>query len=203
MSESFTAFLAISFLLIVVPGPSVLLIVSTSLLRGLRAGLLTVLGTSVGMLLPLAATVAGIGALAQLAAGWLPLWRWAGVAWLATAGLLALLRAPRGADPAPGPAGTAFWRGFVVSLTNPATTPFFLAFLPQFVDPSLPALPQLLVLAASFLLLALLLDTLYALLSARLGHLLSGERSRAWRQRLSGGFLLVAALLLALARPAG
>jgi threonine/homoserine/homoserine lactone efflux protein len=96
--------------------------------------------------------------------------------------------------------GGAFWQGFLVSLANPATTPFFLAFLPQFVQPDRPALAQLALLSVTFLALALVLDTLYALLAARLGRSLATPGSARWRQRVSGALLLGAALGLALAR---
>lgn len=198
--ETYLTFLGISFLLIAVPGPSVLLIVSNSLAHGIRHGLVTVAGTSAGMLVPLAITTIGLGALASLAGGWLELWRWGGVLYLGLAGLRDLLTASRAQPPAPARHAGAFWQGFLVSLANPATTPFFLAFLPQFVQPGRPALPQLALLSLSFLVLALVLDTLYALLAARVGRGLATPSSARWRQRLSGVLLAGAALGLALAR---
>ena len=198
--ETYLSFLGISFLLIAVPGPSVLLIVSNSLARGIRHGLVTVAGTSVGMMLPLAVTTIGLGALASLPGNWLELWRWGGVLYLGLAGVRQLLTASGALPAAPARPGGAFWQGFLVSLANPATTPFFLAFLPQFVQPDRPALPQLALLSLSFLVLALLLDTLYALLAARLGQQLATPQSARWRQRLSGALLVGAALGLSLAR---
>lgn len=198
--DSYLTFLGISFLLIAVPGPSVLLIVSNSLALGIRHGLVTVAGTSVGMMLPLAVTTIGLGALARLAGDWLEVWRWGGVLYLGATGLRDLLTATRSVAVAPARHRGTFWQGFLVSLANPATTPFFLAFLPQFVQPDRPALPQLALLSLSFLALALVLDTLYALLAARLGETLATPGSARWRQRLSGALLVGAGGTLALAR---
>ena len=198
--ETYLSFVGISFLLIAVPGPSVLLIVSNSLAHGIRHGLVTVAGTSAGMMVPLGITTVGLGALASLASDWLGVWRWGGVLYLGAVGLRDLLTASRALPPAPARQGGAFWQGFLVSLANPATTPFFLAFLPQFVQPDRPALAQLALLSVTFLALALVLDTLYALLAARLGRSLATPGSARWRQRVSGALLLGAALGLALAR---
>lgn len=198
--ENYLSFVGLSLLLIAVPGPSILLIVSNSLARGIRHGLVTVAGTSAGMMVPLAVTTIGLGALAGLASDWLEIWRWGGVLYLALTGLHKLLTAIRTGPSASVRHGSAFWQGFLVSLANPATTPFFLAFLPQFVQPDRPALPQLALLSLLFLILALVLDTLYALLAARLGQRLATPQSARWRQRLSGALLLGAALGLALAQ---
>jgi len=195
--DSYLSFIGISFLLIVVPGPSILLIVSNSIAHGRLSGLVTVAGTSAGMIIPLTVTTIGLGALAQLAAGSIEILRLAGVLYLAASGLHKIVTAKRQAPPEQRFSHRgAFWQGFLVSLANPATTPFFLAFLPQFVDPGRPAMPQLLVLSISFLLLALVLDSLYALLAARLGRSLESARSRRWRERLSGGLMLAAAAVL-------
>ena len=91
-----------------------------------------------------------------------------------------------------------YLRGFLVSLTNPKTLLFYGAFLPQFVSPAAPLLPQLLTLSASFLVLAILFDGTWALLAGRLGRALAAKGRL--RRRLEGALLLAAGLGLALAR---
>lgn len=207
-SPAYLAFLALAVVLIVTPGPSVLLIVSASLNGGLRRGLVTVAGTGVGMLGPLAVAVVGATTVAGLLAGGLTWLRWLGVAWLVFQGITELRRRHQPLPPGrasgagPGPPGTAraFWQGLTVSLLNPTTTPFFFAFLPQFVDDRAPVLPQLALLAVSFLLVAAVLDCCWAVAAARVGHRLAGSRFAGWRGRITGGLLLACGLGLALAR---
>ena len=196
----YLSFVLITIGLIAIPGPSIFVITSNTMSDGLRSGMLTVAGTNVGMLVPLVPIVAGVGSLATRAGNWFEVLRWAGVAYLAVAGLVRIWQHRSAGGRPPARAGGHFWEGFVVSLTNPTTTPFLLAFLPQFVDPERPALRQLAVLGLSFLAIALCLDTLYALLASRLGRRLNATHHVAWRERIAGLLMLGAALGLGLAR---
>ena len=195
------AFLVTSIALIAFPGPNVALIVSTSIAHGRRAGLVTVAGTSSAMAIQLLLTVAGTSALLAAAAPWFSWLRWAGAAYLIYLGVRAW-RAPAGngtGNVMPARAeGAVFARGVLVSLTNPKTLLFFGAFLPQFVSTDGPALPQLIVLAGTFLVLAVGLDTAWALLAHRAGARLS--RRKDLRNRLEGGLLIGAGVGLAVAR---
>jgi threonine/homoserine/homoserine lactone efflux protein len=127
--------------------------------------------------------------------------RWAGVFYLC---YLAFRAVSASAAQPPAKARAAkslvaiYWRGFFVSLANPKTLLFFGAFLPQFVSPTALLLPQLLLLAASFLVLAILFDSTWAVLAGRLGSALAARgRLRQW---VEGALLLGAGLGLALAR---
>jgi len=195
----YVSFVLVSLALIAFPGPNVALIVSTSIAHGRRAGLMTVAGTSAAMALQLVLTVAGTSALLAAAAAWFSWLRWAGVAYLIYLGVQAWrapVRNPTG-NVLPG-SGAVFTRGVLVSLTNPKTLLFFGAFLPQFVSPDRAALPQLAILAATFLVLAVALDCSWALLAHRARAMLS--RRGALRNRLEGGLLMGAGLGLAVAR---
>jgi homoserine/homoserine lactone efflux protein len=196
----YLTYLGVSVLLIVSPGPSVFLIVSVSLQRGLRAGLATVAGTNLGLFVALLLATAGLGALQGHAREAYEVVRWLGVVYLAAMGLRQLQTAAR---PRALPSPTKrhpFWEGLMVSLTNPTTTPFFVAWLPQFVDATRPAVPQFVLLGASFLVLAAILDTCWTVLASRLGQRFNDPVSLRWRQRLSGGLLVLCAVALALAR---
>jgi threonine/homoserine/homoserine lactone efflux protein len=136
-------------------------------------------------------------------AAWFEWLRWAGVVYLVYLGIQqwrALPVALEDVDPAAVAGRTLFWRGFLVSATNPKTLLFYAAFLPQFVDPAQAPLPQLLLMSATFLALATLLDGGYVLLAGRLRQLFRGRRRARLRNRLTGSLLIGAGLGLALAR---
>lgn len=195
--EALLAFLALAVVVLATPGPSLLLIAATSLARGRRAGLLAVLGTEAGLAVVLAAIAAGLGAILDRVAGGLEVVRWAGIAWLVGAGVRALTSAGR--RPVDAASGAGFWLAFGVSALNPATTPFLLALLPQFVAPGRPAGPQLATFGVAFLVLATAIDLAVALLAAQLRAVAAAGPSPLGR-RLTGLLLLGAGLLLALAR---
>jgi len=194
----YLAFIAATAILMAIPGPNVALIVATSMARGTRAGLLTVAGTSSAMILQLALVALGLSALLGSAALLFEWLRWIGVAYLLYLGIRQWRAAPvnlAGAPPAP---NKTYWRGFFVSLTNPKTLFFYGAFFPQFVSPSRATLPQVAILSATFIALAVLIDSTWAILAARARALLA--KSGKLPNRLSGTLLIGAALGLALAR---
>ena len=96
--------------------------------------------------------------------------------------------------------GALFWQGVLVSATNPKTLLFYAAFFPQFVDPASPPGPQLAILCTTFLVVATILDGTYAILAGQLRPFLRTRRRARLRNRLTGSFLIAAALGLALAR---
>lgn len=161
----YLTFVVLSVGIIALPGPNVLFIVATSLAGGRRAGLVAVAGTSSAMAVQLCVAAIGTAALASLLADAFVWVKWAGVAYLAYLGLTHLIDARRGPESALNTAsvGRSFWRGFLVSLTNPKTILFFGAFLPQFVSGAYPPAPQLALLSVSFFMLAVALDSVYAL----------------------------------------
>jgi threonine/homoserine/homoserine lactone efflux protein len=202
-TQLFLIFVGISTAVIVIPGPSVLLIVSNSLRFGLRAGLFTAGGISAAMILQLAVAVAGMTSLLLLRTDWFTVLRWIGIAYLGYLGFTRLLRAEAAGSagfPATKHSGSSLAQGFLVSLTNPTTMTFFIAFFPQFLAVERAPVPQFLEMSVTFWVLALLFDVGYALLTARLGRPLQTSRWVRLRNRLSGAIMLAAALGLALAR---
>jgi len=199
--ELYLAFVAATIVLILIPGPNVALIVANSVAYGSRHGLVTVAGTSAAMVIQLALTVMGLSGLLALMAEWFEVLRWLGVAYLVYLGLMALLAAPtdltkvRAAGIS---SARTFTRGFLVSLTNPKTLLFYSAFLPQFVSPGTDASAQLLLLAATFLVIAAVLDSGWALLASKVSRFLSV--TGRLRNHITGTFYLSAAAGLALAR---
>ena len=201
--DLYLAFVLASAVLILIPGPNVTLLVANSLAYGARRALATLAGTSTAIALQLAITVLGMTSLMAVLAAWFEWLRWAGVLYLVWLGAQQW-RAPPVAledvDRGRSRSRTLFWRGFLVSATNPKTLLFYAAFLPQFVDPARAPLAQLLLMSATFLALATLLDGGYDLLSGRLRRLFRGQRRARLRNRLTGSLLIGAGLGLALAR---
>jgi homoserine/homoserine lactone efflux protein len=161
--QLFAGFLLITLLLILVPGPIVTLVISTGATRGMRAALITVAGTSTGNAVLLAAIALGLDWVLGHAVYLFEALRWAGAFYLIWLGV----RAWRGAG-RPAAASNAqvhYWRGFLVALSNPKTIAFFTAFLPQFVDPTLPVARQLAVMCVVSVLLAAASDSCWAVAS--------------------------------------
>ena len=198
--ELFTAFLVITLVLVVTPGPIVTLVIATGASQGIRAALTTVIGTTLGNALLIAAIALGLSWVIRNAVVLFEVMRWAGAAYLIWLGIQAWRHAGEGSG-APASGGHVnFLRGFAVALSNPKTIAFFTAFLPQFIDPSLPAERQLAVMCSVSVVLAAFTDSAWAI-AAGLGR---AWFMTTWRAkllgRLSGTALIGGGVWLSLAR---
>jgi threonine/homoserine/homoserine lactone efflux protein len=197
----YAAFVGATIVLMLIPGPNVALIVATSLSRGARAGLLTVWGTASAMILQLGVTALGLTTLLGALGHAFDLLRWLGVAYLVYLGLRAWNAPATDLNlVSPPSASRTVARGFLVSLANPKTLAFYAAFLPQFIDRGGDVGRQLLLLGGTFVAIALIVDSGWALLAARLSGWLR-VRAKA-RNRVTAVALIGAGLGLALARRA-
>ena len=159
-------FAAATAVLLLLPGPSVLFIVARTLEHGRRGGLVSMLGVETGALLHVLAATAGLSALVTASPGALLAVKLAGAAYLLVLGVRALRGGARQAERAPGSSRRLFRQGLLVDALNPKTAMFFLAFLPQFIDPAAGSVAgQTLVLGLCFVALATLSDGAYALLA--------------------------------------
>ena len=204
-ASTFALFAAACLAFLAIPGPSVFYIVARSLAQGRRAGVASMLGVQAGALVHVAAAAFGVSALIASSAAAFTLVKYAGAAYLVLLGVRRLLAAG-GEEPEPAPWGRAsarrlFSQGVIVNVLNPKTALFFLAFLPQFVDPDAgPVAPQMLVLGTLLVCLGVLSDGTYALLAAGAGRRLRrGEASRRLLDRLSGGVFVALGVVAALA----
>ena len=186
--HTFVIFAAASAAFLAVPGPSVIYIVSRSLAEGRTAGIVSALGIQTGGLIHVTAATIGVSALLASSAAAFSVVKYAGAAYLIYLGIRRLLE---GEEPEQAEedrrAGRKrlFWQGVLVNSLNPKTALFFLAFLPQFVDPERGAVaPQVLALGVLFLVLATLSDSTYALVAGSVRGWL-GERRRTLA-RISG-----------------
>ncbi|HEY7607249.1 MAG TPA: LysE family translocator [Actinomycetes bacterium] len=194
--------------LLVIPGPSVLYIVTRSVDQGRAAGLASVGGIHVGTLVHVAAAALGLSALLVSSATAYNAVRWVGAAYLVWLGVRRLLaRDEELVATAGGPGADrhglrrVFAQGIVVNVLNPKTALFFFAFLPQFVDPSRGSVPfQVVVFGVAFVLLGLLSDGAYAVLAATGAGWLRRRPGVARTSRLvSGGVLISLGVTTALA----
>ena len=201
--QLFTAFLLITVVLFLTPGPIVTLIIATGARQGTRAALLTVAGSSVGNAVLLAAIAFGLTWILKASSEVFDLLRWIGAAYLVWLGIQAWRHAGAAAEAIPPAAHVHAWRGFIVAITNPNTIAFFTAFLPQFIDPALPVDRQLLVMCVCSVTLGALLDS---------GWAVAAGFGRAWflkphhnklLGRLSGAMLVGGGIWLSLARRPG
>ena len=185
-------YVAAVFLAMIAPGPDMMLILSTGMRGGARAGLLATLGVVSSEILQIAAVAAGLSALFAEAPVAFTALRLGGAAYLLYLGVQALRSARRGAPledapPAARVSGRyAYARGLVTNLANPKSVTFVVALLPQFVDRGLGHIPlQFTVLGAIFVAFEILVDGTVGLASGRIGNWLS--RRRRARQALDAG----------------
>lgn len=198
----FTAFILASTALILIPGPNVLIIVSTSVSHGSKRGLQTVLGTSSAMIIQLIVAAVGTTWFVESLSDGFQWLRWVGIGYLLFLGinhLKEMLSGTRDNEAIPSISST-FSRGFVVSLTNPKTILFFGAFLPQFIMDGGSYSYQIIVLSVTFLILATLFDSIYAVLAGHVQSYLKDLNSYKLRHGISGGLFVVASFWLALTR---
>jgi threonine/homoserine/homoserine lactone efflux protein len=199
-ATTFALFALACLAFLAIPGPSVFYIVTRSLVQGRRAGVTSMLGVQAGGLVHVVAAAFGVSALIASSAAAFTVVKYAGAAYLIFLGLRKLLgREPDEPEVIAAPTSSArlFTHGVVVNVLNPKTALFFLAFLPQFVDPTAgPVAPQMLVLGLTLVSLGVLSDGTYALLAAGAGNRL---RNRRRLERLSGGVFVGLGVVAALA----
>ncbi len=194
-SSSLALFVVAALALLVVPGPAVIYVVARSIQQGRRAGLASVLGIHVGTLVHIAAATLGLSALVLSSAVAFTAVKIAGAVYLVGLGLWTLLSRSAETDvPLGGDRNLrrAFAQGIVVNVLNPKTGLFFLAFLPQFVDPNAPhPAAQIAFLGVLFALLGLVTDSVWALAAGTAGGVLRRSRRFALGQRYVTGTVYV------------
>jgi threonine/homoserine/homoserine lactone efflux protein len=201
--QLFSAFLLITLVLVIVPGPIVTLVISTGATRGTRPALIAVAGSTTGNALLITGIALGLSIVIQHAAAIFEWLRWIGAAYLIWLGIQAWRHAGSAAAVAPPRGHVYFRRGFLAAISNPKTIAFFTAFLPQFLDPALPAGHQLLVMCAVAITMASLTDCGWAVVAGA-GRSFFLQRANAkWLGRLSGAALIGGGVWLSLARRPG
>ena len=193
------ALIAATSFLVLIPGPNMALIIANSLRFGLKSGLVTTLGTTAGIAAQLFLVVVGMAALIEIAASALLWIKWLGVAYLLYLGIRTWQEpADDLGQIGPVSSSASFWRGFAMAVINPKTLLFNAAFLPQFVGGGSGVSAELYFLSAVFLVVIAVGDTMWAVFAASARGWL--QKFGAFRNRLTGGFLVGAGVSLALSR---
>ncbi len=206
MDAPLFAFIGVSVLLAITPGPDMAVVTKNALAHGRRGVVLTTGGIALALCVWVGATAVGLSALLRTSGELLLLLKLVGAAYLAYLGVRTLLDSRRrppdlmaGTGPA-APAHAVFRQGFVSAISNPKLGVFFVTFLPQFVLPGQPVLPRLLELGVIFVLIGLTWLSCYGLFVTRLRDVITAPRVRQWMQRVTGVVLLGFGARLALER---
>jgi len=199
--DLYAAYLAACLVIVVVPGPTVTLIIANGIRHGTRAGLMNALGTQIGLAIMIGIVGVGLTSLIEAMGHWFDWLRLAGAAYLVWLGWKMIRSSGDRDGPAAlrPPRGGFLMQGVLVALSNPKTLLFFGAFFPQFIDPARDYGQQILIMGLTAMLFAAVSDSAYALASSRAGQALSAKRVRMLT-RLSGGFLIGGGVWLALSR---
>ncbi|WP_119462142.1 LysE family translocator [Rhodospirillaceae bacterium SYSU D60014] len=199
--ELWLAFTAAAAIMVAIPGPTVMLVVSYALGEGRRSAWATVVGVALGDFTAMTLSLLGLGALLATSAALFTLLKWVGAAYLIYLGIR-LWRAEPSVDQ--GGAGNGgrshrsmMGHAFAVTALNPKSIVFFVAFLPQFINAGAPLLPQMAVLEATFLILATLNAALYAYLAGRLRGAIRKPSVLKAINRVGGGILIGAGVATA------
>jgi threonine/homoserine/homoserine lactone efflux protein len=199
--ELWFAFVAASAILLIIPGPTILTVISYSMAHGRRANAPLVAGVALGDSTALVLSILGLGALLATSAFWFNVVKWVGGSYLLYLGIKlfrAGISSPETAAPAaPGSWWRLFANTYLVTALNPKSVVFFVAFLPQFISPNASVARQLWVLAVTFVTMATINAALYAVFAASVRRLLSLPQVQR-RFNIAGGSLLSAAGLWAL-----
>lgn len=203
--ETWTAFALASLIVLAIPGPTVLLVLSYALSQGRRVAVASAAGVALGDFVAMSAALFGLGALVMASATLFSLLKYAGAAYLVWMGvkLIRSARAGQFALPdAPGliRPGAVFREAALVTVLNPKPIAFFIAFVPQFIAPAQPLAPQFALLIATFVTLGTLNALAYALMADRLRVWLLRPGAQGWMARAGGVTLIGMGLLTATLR---
>jgi threonine/homoserine/homoserine lactone efflux protein len=196
--STLVAFVLASFVIIVIPGPSVLFVIGRSLTLGRRAGLLSVLGNEAGVVPVVFAVAFGVGAIVEASIVLFTIIKVVGACYLAYLGIQAIrhrkdnLARATEAKPRSASSGRVFLQGFVVGVTNPKSLVFFIAVLPQFVNRSAGSIPwQFVALGLIFVLIALISDSIWAIMAGSARNWFATNPKRMSRLSAVGGGMMI------------
>ena len=193
--QTWFAFVAASSALLLIPGPTVLLVLSYAISQGKRVALATVAGVALGDLIAMSASLAGLGALVLASATLFTALKWVGAVYLIFLGVKLFRSAPTTSlgdveNVTDTSAATVFRHATAVTALNPKSIVFFIAFVPQFIAVESPLLPQFSILVATFVGLASINALAYAVLADTLRAKIARPSVLAWFSRIGGGALV-------------
>ena len=192
--ETWLAYTLVTTTFLLIPGPTIILVISYSLLRGRQAVIALVLGVGLGDLTAMSLSFLGVGVLLQTVATAFYLIKWLGAAYLIWLGIKMWSSASEFTDLDKKNRSHA-WReifssAYITTSLNPKSIVFFLAFIPQFIEPELPFTTQVVILGATFFVLAIISVLGYAALAIYAGQQLHLPLIQRWTHRIGGGLLI-------------
>lgn len=198
------AFVAASTALLLIPGPTVLLVLSYALSKGRSVAVASAAGVALGDLIAMTASLLGLGAIVLASATAFTVLKWIGAVYLVWLGIKLIRSAPReGLTPIRDVTSKGvFGHAAAVTALNPKSIAFFIAFVPQFIRADAPLLPQFSILIATFVLLAAINALAYALAADRLRRIIARPSVLTWITRAGGATLIGMGVLTATLRRA-
>ena len=192
--ETWLAYTLVTTTFLLIPGPTIILVISYSLLRGRQAVIALVLGVGLGDLTAMSLSFLGVGVLLQTVTTAFYLIKWLGAAYLIWLGIKMWSSASECTDLDKKNRSHA-WReifssAYITTSLNPKSIVFFLAFIPQFIEPELPFITQVVILGATFFVLAIISVLGYAALAIYAGQQLHLPLIQRWTHRIGGGLLI-------------
>ena len=192
--ETWLAYTLVTTTFLLIPGPTIILVISYSLLRGRQAVIALVLGVGLGDLTAMSLSFLGVGVLLQTVATAFYLIKWLGAAYLIWLGIKMWSSASEFTD-LDNKNRSFAWReifssAYITTALNPKSIVFFLAFIPQFIEPELPFTTQVVILGATFFVLAIISVLGYAALAIYAGQQLHLPLIQRWTHRIGGGLLI-------------
>ncbi len=199
--ESFIPFILATTLILIIPGPTIILVISQAVAHGRKSVVPLVAGVLLGDFTAMMFSLLGLGAVLSTSAALFEVFKWIGALYLLYLGIKLWKSNPKKQSAQSSAKKTSarslFQSSFIVTALNPKGIAFFVAFLPQFINPAIPALPQLTLLGGTFLFLAVLNAALYAIFAGQLSEYIKKENVRKWFNRCGGGALISAGIITA------
>jgi homoserine/homoserine lactone efflux protein len=199
--DIYIAYVLATILVLVIPGPTIILVVSQAVTHGRKSVVPLAAGVVFGDFTAMTFSLLGLGAIMSASATLFILFKWVGALYLLYLGINLWRTNPKSHSIQNGKKDIStrslFKSSFIVTALNPKGIAFFVAFLPQFISPNKPVFSQLLLLGGTFLFLALVNATLYALFASQLRDAISKIRVRKWLNRCGGTALIGAGIITA------
>ncbi len=200
-------FVGATLLLLIIPGPTVVLVLTYALTQGRRVAMASAAGVALGDFIAMTASLVGLGALVLASSTLFVALKWIGAAYLVWMGIgmirsAGTTKAIQIEDAPQLSAGAVFRNAAVVTALNPKGIVFFIAFVPQFIRTDAALAPQFAILIATFVSLATINVLVYALLADRLRATIRRPSVLAWMTRIGGGVLIAMGVLTATLRKA-
>ncbi|MEJ2153807.1 MAG: LysE family translocator [Desulfobacteraceae bacterium] len=199
--EIYITYIFATTLILIIPGPTIILVIGQAVAHGRRSVLPLVAGVVLGDFTAMALSLLGLGAMMTASAALFTLFKWIGAIYLIYMGIRKWREDPANGKfqhlPTAVSNRSLFRSAFIVTALNPKSIAFFVAFLPQFISPYRPALGQIFLLGGTFLFLALVNAALYAVFAGQMRETIKQARVRRWLNRCGGTALIGAGIITA------